>query len=174
MKMRCLPFLRGQKPMATDPVRLLSATALSIAVIAAGGCSPSDSHAAEAIAPPVLEAPELMVHVIEPAARGFWKGYSEILDENGWRDISPKTEAEWKSVEDGAAVLLVGGHLLLQKPYIREPAADWNRLARKFIDLATEGKAQAEAQDQDAMLALGEQLDETCDSCHAAFAPHID
>ncbi len=152
----------------------IAAVSLAAGMLALGACSASSSAENEVAVEPALEPAELMVHVIEPAARSFWKGYSEVLDENGWRDISPQTEADWKKVEDGAATLMVSGHLLLQKQYAREPATDWNRLAREFVDLATEGKAQAENQSKDAMLTLGEQLDETCDSCHAAFAPHVD
>lgn len=156
--------------MRTDAIYL--AAGLSALLLAA--CSASEAASNKAAEPPILEAPELMVHIVEPAARSFWKGYSEILDENGWRDISPKTEAEWKHVEDGAATLVVSGHLLLQPSYAREPIADWDRLAKQFLDLAKEGKAQAENQSKEAMLLLGEQLDETCDSCHAQFAPHVE
>jgi hypothetical protein len=148
-------------------------SSLCALMLAACSASDADDVTTTALAKRVLEAPELMVHVIEPAARGFWKGYSEVLDENGWRDISPSSEVDWKRVEDGAATLMVGGHLLLQPEYAREPVADWNRLTQQFLDLATEGKAQAENQSKDAMLVLGEQLDETCDSCHAQFAPHV-
>ncbi|RYG37661.1 MAG: hypothetical protein EON93_03280 [Burkholderiales bacterium] len=149
---------------------------LGLGVLALSACSASNAESNVAIATEtrVLEAPELMIHVIDPAARSFWKGYSEVLDENGWRDISPSSEAEWKRVEDGAATLMTGGHLLLQPEYTREPVADWNKLAKAFLDLASEGKAQAENQSKDAMLVLGEQLDESCDSCHAQFAPHVD
>ncbi|RYZ10420.1 MAG: hypothetical protein EON61_11870 [Alphaproteobacteria bacterium] len=148
---------------------------LGLCALVLGACSASSADDTIAAAPAkrVLETPELMVHVVEPAARGFWRGYSEVLDENGWRDISPSSEADWKRVEDGAATLMVGGHLLLQPEYAREPVADWNRLTQQFLDLATEGKAQAENQSKDAMLVIGEQLDETCDSCHAQFAPHV-
>lgn len=146
---------------------------LSTLVLAACSASGAEGNSAGAPGTRVLEAPELMVHVIEPAARSFWKGYSEVLDENGWRDISPSTEADWKRVEDGAATLMVGGNLLLQPAYAREPVAEWDRLARQFLELATEGKAQAENQSKEAMLLLGEQLDESCDSCHAQFAPHV-
>ena len=173
MKMRCRLFLRGRKLMAID----MRCIALGLSALTLAGCSASEaasSNTPPAASPPILEARELMVHVVEPAARSFWKGYSEILDENGWRDISPKTEADWKHVEDGAATLVVSGNLLLQPSYAREPIADWDRLAQQFLDLAKEGKVQAENQGQDAMLTLGEQLDETCDACHAQFAPHVD
>ena len=155
-------------------MRTSALLAISLSALALSACSASEAASNAAASPPILEAPELMVHVIEPAARNFWKGYSEVLDENGWRDISPKTEVDWKHVEDGAATLVVSGHLLLQPSYIREPVADWDRLAQQFLNLAKEGKAQAENQSKDAMLTLGEQLDETCDACHAQFAPHVD
>lgn len=160
--------------MATDTRGGCSLLLVAASILASSGCSASNASEIESVSPPVLAAPELMIHVIEPAARSFWKGYSEVLDENGWRDISPKTEADWKRVEDGAATLIVGGHLLLQKAYVREPADEWARLSQTFLDLAAEGKAQAEAQNKDAMLTLGERLDETCDSCHASFAPHVE
>lgn len=157
--------------MRTETVHLCAA----LGGILLAACTPASADGVDATAPaaPVLEAPELMVHVIEPAARNFWKGYSEVLDENGWRDISPSSDADWKDVEDGAATLVIAGQLLLQPEYIREPAADWERLTQAFFDLAIEGKAQAENQSKHAMLELGEQLDATCDSCHAQFAPHV-
>lgn len=114
-----------------------------------------------------------MLHVLEPAARNFWKGWGEILDENGWRDISPKTDAEWKTVEDGAATALIVGDLLLSPSYAKEPRDDWEQQVQAFTTIASEARIQAMKQNSDAMFDLGERLDQSCDTCHAQFAPHV-
>lgn len=141
------------------------------------GCSGASTAGAEPATPaavetPILEMPELMIHVIDPAARNFWKGWGEVLTQDGWTDISPKTEAEWKVVEDGAASLMIAASLLRHSPNTREPAGKWGQFAGDLLNVARAGKASAEQQDKQAMFELGEKLDQACDSCHADYAPH--
>lgn len=120
-----------------------------------------------------LEMPEIMIHVVDPAARAFWKGWGSVYTKEGWTDISPKDEAEWKRVEDGAATLVIATNTLLLDRYAREPVTDWNRFAQGLAAVAVEGKNGAEHQDREAMFTIGEKLDEACDACHAVFAPHL-
>lgn len=119
-----------------------------------------------------IETVEIMVHVVDPAARAFWKGWGEVYTKDGWTDISPKDDAEWKRVEDGAATVLVATNLLRQPGYARAPADQWDRFAAELANIAIEGKLGAERQDKQAMYELGETLDEACDACHAVFAPN--
>lgn len=119
-----------------------------------------------------IETLEIMLHVVDPAARAFWKGWGEVYTKEGWTDISPKNDAEWKKVEDGAATVLVATNLLRQPAYVRAPADQWDRFAAELAAIALEGKAGAEHQDKQAMYELGATLDEACDACHAVFAPN--
>jgi hypothetical protein len=154
-------------------IRILFAACAS-GLLVLGGCVRTDAvDPAPAVKAQVIKTPELMVHVIEPAARNFWKGYAEVLDKQGWRDVSPQTEVEWKVVEDGATTVLAGVTVLQQDAYAHEPAGRWNAFTQKVVDLMQAGREGAERQDKQAMLALGEQLDEACDACHAEFAPRV-
>jgi hypothetical protein len=158
-----------------DTARAWALACSTAVALVLAGCSASNAESAgsnAALQQPV-ETPELMVHVIEPAARNFWKGWGAVLDEKGWRDVSPKTEPEWKIVEDGAATAVIAATLLQQDAYRREPLDKWNAHAQRIVDLMQAGREGAERQDTEAMFTLGEQLDEACDACHADFAPHV-
>jgi hypothetical protein len=159
-----------------DIVRVWAFACSAVVALVLAACSASNAESASpeaaALQQPV-ETPELMVHVIEPAARNFWKGWGAVLDEKGWRDVSPKTEAEWKIVEDGAATAVIAATLLKQDAYAREPLDKWNAHAQRIVDLMQAGREGAERQDTETMFTLGEQLDEACDACHADFAPHV-
>jgi len=152
-----------------------SSFTLALCFLPALACSEDGTRAAASVSGQVSELPaqELMIHVIEPAARNFWKGWGEVLDENGWRDVSPRNDGEWKVVEDGAATLLAASEPLRQPAYGREPVDKWERLIEPMLAAARDGKAGAEKQDSSLMFALGEKLDEACDACHAQFAPHV-
>jgi len=151
----------------------------SIPVACSDGANTTDVTQAVAVSPPVeqrvavnIETLEVMIHVVDPAARAFWRGWGEVYTKEGWTDISPQNDADWKRVEDGAATVLVATNLLRQPAYTRAPAKDWDRFAADLAKLAIEGKLGAEYQDKQAMYELGAKLDEACDACHAVFAPN--
>lgn len=125
-------------------------------------------------APYNLEIPvnELMAHVISPAAFAFWGGAGVVSNAAGEHDLTPKTEAEWKKVEDGAATVVEGVNTLMLPGRARAPQADWYRHATKVGKLAKAGKDAAEHQDRDAVWKIGGELDEACDDCHKQFMPN--
>src|SRR3954468_17329209 len=93
-----------------------------------------NAAAASALAAPfntTIPLDEVMAHVMDPAADAFWGGTGTSYTVDGDTDLSPKTEAEWKRVEDGAAMFVLGANSLMVPGYAREPIADWDRYAAK-------------------------------------------
>jgi hypothetical protein len=114
---------------------------------------------------------EVMAHVMDPAAYAFWGGTGTSYTIDGDTDLSPKTEAEWKKVEDGAATVVLGSNSLMLPGYARQPVADWNRYARVVSEVAERAKAAVERKDTAAMKTIGDELDEACEACHKQFSP---
>jgi hypothetical protein len=117
-----------------------------------------------------VEIAEVMEHVMNPAGYQFWSGWGGVEDEHGYHDLTPKTDEEWKKVEDGAATIVVATNAIMVPGYARAPQADWYGEALKVQKIALEGKAAAERHDKDALGDIGERLDAACDGCHAKFA----
>lgn len=165
--------------MRNDPAGMKPVAAL-LAFIALAACAPREPKAAAPApepAPPYntqIDVAELMVHVMDPSARAFWRGWGETLTSKGWTDISPQTDEEWKKVEDGAAAIVTTTNVLLLPDYARKPTADWNRFAEDVAKLAIAGKEGAERKDKQAMYELGGKLDEACDACHHVFAQGVE
>jgi hypothetical protein len=149
---------------------------ICLSAVAAASCSPQPAPGAAADASPYntdMDVQELMVHVMEPAAYGFWNGWGMIINAEGTFDISPRTERDWKGVENGAATVIAATNTLLLPAYIRQPEAEWRKAAKAVADIAKEGKDAAERQDKQAMYDLGARLDEACDACHSTFAKDV-
>jgi hypothetical protein len=114
---------------------------------------------------------EVMYHVMDPAAYAFWGGVGTSYTLAGEEDLSPKTEDEWKHVEDGAATVVVATNALMAPGYARAPEVDWNNHAKRVIEVAARGKAAVERKDLAAMAQIGEELDVACEACHKQFSP---
>jgi hypothetical protein len=151
-------------------IRLVLAT---LGAFAAISCSRSP-ETASTTAPPYnadLDVLELMVHVMEPAAYDFWKGWGIIYTVEGTKDISPRTSQEWLEVENGAATVIAAANVLMLPGFARKPEDEWYKAATNLADIAKAGKDAAEMEDKEAMYDLGGKLDEACDACHEKFAP---
>lgn len=114
---------------------------------------------------------EVMAHVMDPAAYAFWGGTGTSYTVDGDTDLSPKTDAEWKRVEDGAATVVLASNSLMLPGYARQPVVDWNRYARLVSEVAERAKAAVERKDIAAMMTISVELDEACEACHKQFSP---
>jgi hypothetical protein len=148
-----------------------SILALACSLALASGCAKVEPTEAAVAAPYNTDIPinEVMAHVMNPAAYQFWSGWGVVEDEHGVRDLAPKTEAEWKTIEDGAATVVQATNVIMLPGYARAPEADWNRYAQDVAKLAMQGKQAAEKHDKDALGEIGEKLDVACDACHEKF-----
>jgi hypothetical protein len=153
---------------------------LTAAVLATVGiaCLTGCSRPAEPLTPPAAITPvfntsvplnEVMAHVMNPAAFNFWSGWGTSYTVAGEIDLSPKNEAEWKRVEDGAITVLTTTNVIKLPGYVREPQADWIRYADKVAEVATRAKDAAERQNKNDLGSIGAELDEACEACHSRF-----
>lgn len=143
---------------------------IPLAMLAVAACSKQETTAT--LQPPynaTVDVMETMVHVMDPAARQFWAGWGEMADAEGVHDISPKTDEDWKKVEDGATTLIMATNTLMLPPYQRQPVDKWFGYNKQLADLAAKGRAGADAHDKQAMEIIGADIDKVCDSCHADF-----
>jgi hypothetical protein len=118
-----------------------------------------------------IDVPELMIHVIDPAAFMFWRGSGFEITEEGERDLSPTTPEGWKTVEDGAAIVAEAGNMLMLPNRARAPEGEWNKLAKLMTERALEAKEAAMKQDKQAVFDTGGRLYEVCVACHQKFIP---
>ena len=71
------------------------------------GCAPQKPAVVEAARfDASLPLDEVMGHVIDPAAFGYWKGSGTEETEAGTKDLSPTTPEGWEALENSAAVLM--------------------------------------------------------------------
>lgn len=148
---------------------LLGCVALAACSEQAPGPDAAKSTQADTAYNSDIDTLEVMVHAMDPSARAFWAGWGEVYDNTGSHNVSAKTEAEWKKVEDGAAMVVLTSNTLLLPAYQRKPEAEWTKWATDVASIAMEGKQAAEAQNISAMELIGGRLDTACDGCHEAF-----
>jgi len=152
------------------PVLILVAGAI---VLASGCGKPQPAPTPVAAAPPFntdLPINEVMDHVMNPAGYQFWSGWGGIDDKDGYHNLTPKTDADWDRVENGATTIMVATNAIMVPGYARFPESDWYAAADKVAKIAAEGRAAAERRDAHALGDIGERLDAACDVCHAKFA----
>jgi hypothetical protein len=150
--------------------RALTAFAL-MGAAGLGACSGAEPAVSSATPPynADLDMKELMEHVMQSGAYGFWKGWGMIYTPEGTFDISPRTEQEWEAVENGAATVIAVTNVLMTEPYMRDPQDEWYQAAKAVADVAKAGKDAAEKHDKQAMYDIGAKLDEACEACHKKF-----
>ena len=82
----------------------------------------------------------------------------------------PQTDYEWGLVERGALTLAESGNLLLLPGRARDEDK-WVKDTKLLVDVATAALKAARAKDIDAVLALNEQLNTACVTCHQDYRP---
>ena len=83
--------------------------------VAAAAASPSIGEDAGA-APPFrvhVDMKTFMEHVLTPAAQIVWSVNALVIDKDGERDLSPKTDADWEKIVSGAATLAEATNALM-------------------------------------------------------------
>ncbi len=130
--------------------------ALSIALAAATVQSASDR-------PPtrnVGSMSDLMVKIIYPASDALF--YIESR--------TPKTDAEWNTLE-GQALMVAESANLLMMPGRARDRKQWMADATLMLDAGAAAVKAAKAKNVEAISALSDQLMESCTSCHRHYRP---
>jgi len=102
---------------------------------------------------------QLMINIIYPTSDALF--YIERS--------APKTEVEWNLIRNQALTLAESGNLLLLPGRMRE--GEWAADTKVMIDVATAAFKAAQAKDMDKIVALSEDLSNSCIKCHVKYRP---
>lgn len=142
------------------------------------GCSPAKpppKAPAAATAQPrfntELPMPELMGHMVDPAAFMYWKGSGTEVTLKGEKDLAPapNDEAGWDTLVSGATILWQAGNVLQLPGNVRAPEADWMKYAQLLTAQAVIARQAAEKHDKKAVFEEGAKLYEVCVACHEEY-----
>jgi hypothetical protein len=140
-------------------------------VIAAGRtvrtAAPAAASAAPAV-PPVATVKQVMRGMTMPTAAALWDSVSTIVDLTGVHENAPKTDEEWAVVAANAAVLAESANLLMTGDRAVDKG-DWVKFAAALRDKANKALKFAEGKDAPGILAVGEEINATCDACHERY-----
>jgi hypothetical protein len=107
---------------------------------------------------PVATISEIMVAITLP--------YSDALlyiERN-----PPKNDRDWETLQLQALMLTESGNLLMMKGRARNQG-QWMKDARLLVDAGTAAVKATRAKDMQAVLALNEQIVNSCITCHTQF-----
>jgi len=104
---------------------------------------------------------QLMIDIIYPSSDALF--YIERSP--------PKTETEWNAIRAQALMLAESGNLLMMAGRARDQR-DWIRDSKMLIDVGAAGYKAAVAKDMTAILALNDQLNAACVTCHQQYRPN--
>ena len=103
---------------------------------------------------------DLMVKIIYPASDALF--YIESR--------TPKTDAEWTTLE-GQALMVAESANLLMMPGRARDQKQWMADAKLMLDAGAAAVKAAKTKNVEAISALSEQLMESCTSCHRHYRP---
>lgn len=132
------------------------------AVLLAGGCDkqpePADVHA-------------FMLGQVQPTAQTYWDAVQYISDEQGSREIRPRTPEEWARTRRAAERLQALGAQLKTPAFSAGREADWQEFSQGLIDISAQAASAAEARDPERVFAVGASLYNVCSACHQIYLP---
>jgi hypothetical protein len=143
---------------------------LAGAVLALGSCAKTEAPPAPPPYDTKLSVLELMEHVVDPAAKGFWAGSGTIITAAGEVDRSPTTPEGWAAVENAAAAVAESGNLLLLPGRARDDK-EWRQYSLQLIAAGKAAMLAAEAKDKNAVFDTGGKIYEVCTACHEKYLP---
>ncbi len=103
---------------------------------------------------------DLMVKMIYPASDALF--YIESR--------TPKSDAEWTTLEGQALIVAESANLLMLPGRARDQK-QWMADARLMLEAGAAAVKAAKAKDVDGIVALSDQLMESCTSCHKNYRP---
>jgi hypothetical protein len=139
---------------------------------------------------------QIMKGIVDPSSAAIWDAVSTESGPKGDIEKAPKTEEEWAKLEGQALTLAEVANLLkvpgrqVAKPEeansksqpdapeltpvqieekINKDRAAWDKRADALQQTAIKAIAAAKAHDKDAVLNVGEEIDNACESCHKVY-----
>ena len=145
---------------------------------------------------PVGTVKQIMKGIVDPSSAAIWDAVSTESGPKGDIEKAPKTDEEWARLEGQALTLAEVANLLkmpgreVAKPdeansksqpdapeltpvqieeKINKDRAAWDKRADALRETAIKAIAAAKAHDKDAVLNVGEEIDNACESCHKVY-----
>jgi len=126
------------------------------------------AHVEAPITTPVASVKQIMQGIVDPATNVVFGAVSSTSTKAGVVETAPKTDREWELVGNSAAALVESGNLLMMGKRAVD-AGDWLKMSRALVDAAVVALKAVEAKDKDALLASGDAINTSCDSCHLKY-----
>lgn len=148
--------------------------AMVLGTTALTGCEGSKQPPAvapSAAAPPfhtTLTTKQLMNWIIDPNATAIWNSVGTITTDKGTQEKHPKTDEEWATFRNAAAMLVESGNLLMLDGRAKDQD-QWMTTSRGMADAADAVLQAAEAKDVEAYFDAGGALYEACTACHSQY-----
>ncbi|HKE88213.1 MAG TPA: hypothetical protein VKB50_30865 [Vicinamibacterales bacterium] len=145
---------------------------------------------------PVGTVKEIMKGIVDPSSKEIWDSVGTESGPKGLIERSPKNDEEWAKIEGDALMLaevanllkMPGRHVALPEQAnlksqpdapeltpvqiedkIAKDRAAWEQKADALQATALKTRAAAKAHDKDALLNVGEEVDNACESCHLVY-----
>jgi len=142
-----------------------------IAFIIAGARTAQAAAPAEPAAPtivPVASVKQIMGGIVSPAATMVFESVGTVVDATGIHEKAPSTDTEWAALGASAASLVESANLLVMGDRAID-RQDWVTMSKALADAGLQVLKATEAKDPMAVLASGETLNASCDSCHQRY-----
>jgi hypothetical protein len=146
--------------LAAGAVLFLASAALAIYTWRNSGSVPTSD--------PVASVQQLMQAVVVPSSRAIYDAVSTTVTVDGTEERVPRTDREWQVVGSHAQALVEAANLLKVRGRARD-GGDWIRMSDAMAKGATIAYRAAKQKDPEALLAAGEVLNNSCDSCHRNY-----
>jgi len=134
-------------------IRIFAALSLTVAV-AAGAVVAQAPEAGQ----PVGTMGELMASMVYPAANDL------LL----YAQRAPQNDKEWMAAQRAAILLGESGNVLMMRGRARDQG-EWMKDARALVDAGLAAVKATRAKDMPAVMALNEQIVNSCITCHKKF-----
>ena len=111
---------------------------------------------------------QVMNGIVKPAAREVYASVGTIITAAGVEERLPRTDEEWTAVGDSAAALVEAANLLMMDGRAIDKA-DWTKMSKAMADASIVALKAIEAKNPEALLASGEGINTSCDTCHQRY-----
>jgi hypothetical protein len=117
---------------------------------------------------PVASVKQVMQGIVAPSSKAVYDAVSTVVTEAGTTETVPRSDRDWQivgshamAVAEAASLLKIGGRA--------RDTRDWVRMSDVMARAAMQAYRAAEKQDPNALLAAGEVLNNSCESCHRNY-----
>ena len=119
--------------------------------------------------PPEKTVQQLMADDVQPTAKIYWDSVQFVSDEEGYHEIVPKTDADWKKTRDAATKIGELATLLKSPGYAAGRNEDWTTFANSLLDVSKLAEQAADARDVEKTFEVGGTMYNVCSACHQAY-----